>query len=237
MEENFYKYELQRKNRIENFLRNEVRILREEINNLKMSRFQKYKNKIINRFFKNKKKNKNVVNKTVDLIIPVYGRIDLVEKLLESIKKSDFDNTLKSIILVDDKFDEFSTRSLQKISETDSLYKLIQNESNLGFKDSVNKAFRMCSSELVVIINSDVEVPPNWFKEIQEVFLNPDIGLATALSTKSANNLEISLPPGHNWLEINRKINENSQLNNFDACTAIGYFLVVKIDIYMKKIA
>lgn len=51
---------------------------------------------------------------------------------------------------------------------------IIQNTTNGGYARGYNEALRQLSEPLLVLLNSDVEVTPNWLNPVVEQFLNDD---------------------------------------------------------------
>jgi len=52
---------------------------------------------------------------------------------------------------------------------------IIENQSNLGFAGGYNEGMKSISEELVVLLNSDVEVTENWLVPLVEAMNNQDI--------------------------------------------------------------
>jgi GT2 family glycosyltransferase len=50
--------------------------------------------------------------------------------------------------------------------------KIIENESNFGFAQGYNEAFKSVETEIYALVNSDIEVTENWLKPILETFEN-----------------------------------------------------------------
>ena len=114
----------------------------------------------------------NDINKEnkVDIIIPIYNGYEYLEKLLNAV----IDNTdldYKLIVVNDNSSD---TRVIPLLEKYKNILApkmiLINNEQNLGFVKSVNKALKI-STENVILLNSDVIVPKNWASRL----LNPII--------------------------------------------------------------
>jgi len=128
-------------------------------------RFQKkddaLKKDVIDDLLKSFLKTEFVYNKEVDIIIPVYNGLELIKKLLVSIRKNT--DMPYRLILIEDKSTDPKISSYLK-SQTKSFKNtvLISNDKNLGFVKSVNKGFSLVKSEFFILLNSDTEVPKNW---------------------------------------------------------------------------
>lgn len=164
---------------------------------------------------------------SVDLIIPVYRRPDLVENLFDSLLLSPDWSRVRSCIVVDDCGDRFTTKYLQDLSARSEKIKLIKNDENLGFLRSVNKAFESTSSDVVILVNSDVQLPLHWLNRlVAPIELKPDVALVTPLATSGAN-LSVSLRPGQSWVDVDEIISAASPQYP-DACTGIGYLMAIR---------
>ena len=62
-----------------------------------------------------------------------------------------------------------SDESVQFLQENYSELRLIQNEQNGGFAKGYNDALKQIDSEYYVLLNSDIEVSPNWIEPIIEM--------------------------------------------------------------------
>ena len=49
--------------------------------------------------------------------------------------------------------------------------KIIQNKENFGFAKGYNEALKFVDADVFALVNSDIEVTPNWLKPIIETFL------------------------------------------------------------------
>jgi GT2 family glycosyltransferase len=63
-----------------------------------------------------------------------------------------------------------------------TLYKdilVIENGTNIGFAEANNRAVRFAKGEILVFINPDTTVDPNWLVHLLEPFNDPNVGLVT----------------------------------------------------------
>lgn len=106
------------------------------------------------------------IQKPIDIIIPIYNGYEFLQKCLESLVKN---TTIPyRLILIDDKSTDERVKSFlrqfKKRFEKSSLL-LIENEENIGFIKSVNKAAGLVQNHFV-ILNTDTEVPPDWLQRL-----------------------------------------------------------------------
>lgn len=92
----------------------------------------------------------------LDIVIPVYGRADLLKKCLDSLHT---DNLKTKVILVDDKGPQQNElnavyRSMNGTSQ------VVRHSDNQGFAKTVNDGIAAGSAPLVLVLNTDVELKP-----------------------------------------------------------------------------
>lgn len=59
--------------------------------------------------------------------------------------------------------------SVQFLRETFPLIRIISNEENLGFAEGYNRVLHQVEADYYVLLNSDVEVTPNWINPVIEM--------------------------------------------------------------------
>lgn len=115
------------------------------------------------------RKRKRKLKTLVDIVIPVYGRFDLLSQCLAAIPKAF--TVPYTVTLIDnnspDKGDFY-----QNISHT-----VIQNRENLGFITACNKGASKNRSPLIFFLNSDVVLEPGSGDELVRTLDSPQIGI------------------------------------------------------------
>lgn len=112
---------------------------------------------------------------TVDVIVPIYNAFEYTKKCIESVyKNSDINYNL--YLINDCSPDKNIYNYLENLSISDkpaNLKELIitHNEVNIGFVKSVNKGLSM-STNHVILLNTDTEVPKNWIGRLIEPILS-----------------------------------------------------------------
>ncbi len=126
----------------------------------------RYIDEILNKLNKShiSKNSKINSNDVVDIILPVYNGHEYLAPLFDSILRN---TTIPyRIIAVNDCSPDLKVKEyLRGISANNKDILLIDNEVNLGFIGSVNKAVSFCKNDFV-ILNTDTEVPPGWLERL-----------------------------------------------------------------------
>jgi FkbM family methyltransferase len=122
---------------------------------------------------------------TIDIVVPVYNGFEYLEPLFSSI----FANTLTPyrLIVVEDASPDSRVkkflRELRQNNATTNIL-LIENDDNMGFVGSVNKAVAEIQNHFV-LLNSDTEVPPHWLERLMYPILEMDKVASTTPFTNS----------------------------------------------------
>tara|TARA_B100000686_G_scaffold20030_1_gene18323 strand:+ start:2563 stop:3618 length:1056 start_codon:yes stop_codon:yes gene_type:complete len=115
---------------------------------------------------------------TTTLIIVAYGQPALTELLLDSIAQ----NTPEphEVIVVDN---DSPDDSAQRVANHPSHPHLIQAPTNLGYGGGVNLGVRKSNSETLVIMNSDLQVTPNWLTPLTDPINSNSATIAAPIYT------------------------------------------------------
>ena len=135
----------------------------------------------------------------VDVIIPVYGAATELRACLESVERE----TRHRVTLVVDGPQGADVESV--IADFD--FRVLRNDTRLGFVGSVNRGMRETSSD-VVLLNSDTIVTPRWIEKlIDAAYSSGDVGTVTPLSNHAT------------LCSIPRPFEENLLPTGFDAAS------------------
>lgn len=111
--------------------------------------------------------------KVAVVILNWNGRFFL-EKFLPSVYNSDYPNI--EFIVGDNGSTDDSVAFVRAVYPT---IRIIRNESNLGFAGGYNEVLKTVEADYFVLLNSDVEVPPNWITPVIELMESqPDMAVA-----------------------------------------------------------
>ena len=100
------------------------------------------------------------MNKKLSIIVPVYNEVNTVLIVLEKLKNLKlYDNYKPQIIIVDDNSNDGTKELLQNLEKNDE-YKddiFLFKKSNMGKGDSQKLAIPLCSGNLTIIQDADLE--------------------------------------------------------------------------------
>lgn len=96
------------------------------------------------------------MNKKVSIVIPTYGRNDLISKAIESVVVQTYSN--KEIIVIDDNVDEViadNTRNIALSFKSQIDIKYFKNSNNIGGALSRNEGVKFASGEYISFLDDD----------------------------------------------------------------------------------
>lgn len=128
----------------------------------------------------------------VDVVVPVYGSVDVTLHCLRSVIESDNETPCELIVI-----DDASPPSEPGVSILDEManrgvFTLLRNSENLGFPATCNRGFALHPDRDVVLLNSDTEVFGDWLDRLTRVALGSD---RVATVTPLTNDGEITSYP------------------------------------------
>lgn len=146
----------------------------------------------------------------IDIIIPVYNGLEFLPSLFDGLAA----NTSHPyrLVVIEDASPDAKVRPYlkERLSEFSDVL-LLENETNLGFVQSVLRAVKKVQGHFV-ILNTDTEVPPFWLQRLMHpIFNRPN----TASTTPFTNAGTIASFP--HFLKDN-PLFENLDLALLDAC-------------------
>lgn len=113
----------------------------------------------------------------IDVVVPVYNGYDYLERLFACIPRTEM--PFRLLIVNDCSPDERVLPLLQRVAAQIPNTQLLQNDKNLGFVQSVNRALRLTKGH-VAIVNTDVELPGGWLERLMTpILLARDVASST----------------------------------------------------------
>lgn len=97
-------------------------------------------------------------------------------KLLEKFLPSVIENSENAVVYVAD--NASTDESVSYVKQHFPTVKIIQNDGNYGYAKGYNEALRFVEEEIYALVNSDIEVTPNWLAPIENEFTqNPETAI------------------------------------------------------------
>ena len=131
-----------------------------------------------------RKKRRKPLGPRVDIIVAVYGSLNFLKSLVESLDKFDAGEDYNLIVVDDCTPRERGRSSLYQYYQelqTRPRTKIFKSSQNRGFAGINNWGTRKCSAPLILFLNSDIEVVENgWLKHMVDVFSDWQVGIAGA---------------------------------------------------------
>lgn len=113
---------------------------------------------------------------TVAILIPHYNDPKILEPCLDSLGKLVADSPSHQIVLIDD---ASTDNSAEWIEKNHPEVKLVRREENGGFVAAIESGIENSDSEILVFLNNDTRVEPDWLKNLVEPLLSGQVKGAT----------------------------------------------------------
>ena len=111
-------------------------------------------------------------NRSASVVIPNWNGRDLLEKYLPSVVEALAGNPENEIIVVDN---GSSDRSAAMLRERFPSVRLLALDRNLGFGGGSNAGFRAARNDIVVLLNSDMRVQPDFLAPLLTGFADDKV--------------------------------------------------------------
>ncbi|HXE14687.1 MAG TPA: glycosyltransferase [Bryobacteraceae bacterium] len=106
-------------------------------------------------------------NDCATVVIPNWNGRDLLEKYLPSVIEALANHPENEILVIDN---ASTDESVNFVSERFPQVRVIHSETNLGFGGGSNLGFREAKNDIVVLLNSDMRVEPDFLAPLLEPF-------------------------------------------------------------------
>lgn len=109
----------------------------------------------------------------VSVIIPLWNGQKYIEACLSAILAQDYSSL--EVIVVDNASEDGSA---DLVTEKFSTAKLIRNKRNLGFAGGCNTGLKIAEGDILVLLNQDTIVRPNWLRALSNALQDQKFGIA-----------------------------------------------------------
>ena len=125
------------------------------------------------------------MSREVTIVIPVWNGRELVLALLMKLRAQTYPIT--QILAVDSGSEDGAAEAAEQHGA-----RVLRLGSNRGFSHAVNRGVEACQTELVALVNSDVEPEPDWLARLVTALDSPEVWFATGktLSASQQNRID-----------------------------------------------
>lgn len=168
----------------------------------------------------------------VDIILPIYGGLHIIEDCLNSISTRTF--YPHRIIVVDDASPDDKTREfLKSWAKRNPQHTLILQKKNKGFAATVNTGIRNSNNRYICVLNSDVLVTDNW---LTKLVLALESDPSHAIVNPTTNNtalIDIPMHPGLSYIDMNQGL-ESLSSHKYPEIMPTGFCFMFKRELISK---
>ncbi len=110
----------------------------------------------------------------ISVIVPCFNEEEVIQRAYSRIKKvlDDSDNNGQEIIFIDDGSSDRTLDHLRAIAVRDKNAKVISFSRNFGHQQAVSAGIRYCTGDVAVIIDADMQDPPELILEMTRIYRN-----------------------------------------------------------------
>ena len=112
---------------------------------------------------------------TVTVVTPMFNEGASIRRTIRSILAQDYPADRLRLIVVDDCSTDDSYDHAIDEARGDARVRVLRNEINQGKRASINRAVRETDSEIIVSVDSDVELEPDAIRHLLRRFTSPRI--------------------------------------------------------------
>lgn len=115
-------------------------------------------------------------NIALSIIVPVFNKQSLTQKMLESLAKTLPQSVTAELIIVDDASTDETSGWLESLTILDiacpqiKTLNVIKNPHNLGYAKSNNLAAKQSKGEILALLNNDLVLKSNWLEPMLALF-------------------------------------------------------------------
>jgi GT2 family glycosyltransferase/glycosyltransferase involved in cell wall biosynthesis len=171
------------------------------------------------------------------VVVPVYGNFDLTMACLHAVLSTKTAVEFQLLVVDDASPEPRLTQELERLSAA-GLFRLLKNDSNLGFVATVNRAFASCPEGDIILLNSDAIVYDYWLDRLldaaQSDALNSRIGTVTPFSNNATICSYPSFAHDNNerleigFAELDQLFARCNARKTLPIPTAVGFCMLIK---------
>ena len=109
----------------------------------------------------------------VSVIIPTWNEEKVIENTIRMVEKSYYDNF--EIIVIDDNSTDNTYKIVEKLTREFSNIKLLRKKGMKGKAQSINEAMEVAKGDLILFLDADARIPPEYIPTHVSCFSRDDI--------------------------------------------------------------
>lgn len=98
------------------------------------------------------------------------------------------------VLVVDNGSKDGTPAYLAAMAERFPALRLLLNEDNRGFVRAANQGLDAARGQLLVLLNNDIVVPPDWLSGLARHLDDPSVGMVGPLTNAAGNEARVSVP-------------------------------------------
>lgn len=143
-------------------------------------------------YIKNKVNEIKLTLPKVSIVIVTYNNLDFTQKCLESMERfNNYENC--EIIIVDNMSSDGTREYLARYSDEHSHVKAILHDVNSGFAAGNNIGIKASTGDIIILLNNDTYVTPNWISNLIRHFDNADVAMVGPRTNNIGNEARIDI--------------------------------------------
>jgi GT2 family glycosyltransferase len=129
----------------------------------------------------------------VSIVVAAADGLPFTRLCLESVLLNSVDVDAE-VIVVENGSRDGTREYLSALAERDSRMRVLRNEENRGFGPAVNQGLTAATGDVLVVLNNDTVVPPDWLARLSAHLGRPEIGLVGPTTNRCGNEAEVDAP-------------------------------------------
>jgi len=130
------------------------------------------------------------------IVIATYDNLVFTRFCLATVLANTPPQPTYEVIVVDNASSDGTVEYLRDLAERQPGLRLLLNTTNRGFAPAVNQGIRLASGDVLVLLNNDTLVPPEWLAGLAQHLVEPTVGLVGPLTNSAGNEAQIEIPYG-----------------------------------------
>lgn len=128
----------------------------------------------------------------ISIVIPVLDNLVYTRLCLESLLANTYESDYEMVVVDDGSTDE-TPAYLRALSSADGRFRLIVNQSNAGFARALNQGLGAAWGDVVVVLNNDTILPPQWLDRLCRYLEDDAVGMVGPFTNRAGNEAEIEV--------------------------------------------